>query len=170
MTMLSNVRTGSMFIASLAALLGLAAEARADFLVICPTASTDNWGGDAEGLTTRIQLSSDSTEQFFGPSDLLQCNYDPASGAEAEIRVPDDGSCDGTARITGGSAVFGRSEVFSSAEFAPDEIRVEGGECVLRVVAPLFLSMVMSTECTSNRDGRSFSCPDDAFQVTLFEP
>lgn len=167
--MFSNGRIGSMFLASFAAVLGLAAEARADFLVICPTATDVLWGGDAEGLTTRIQLGTDSTEQFFGPSDVLQCGYGLGDGAEAEIRVPDDGSCEGTALVTGLSAVFGRSEFFTSAEFAADA-RVEGDECVLRVDGGIFLSLLMSTECTSNRDGLSFDCPDDAFQVPIFTP
>ena len=163
-----NAMAGSLSFAALAASLGLAAEARADFPVICPSPVVI-WGGDAEGITEAVGLRMTSVEPPLDDGLALICAYFAEVGVVSEVRVPDDGSCSGTAQIIGETGVFGRSEVFDSVVFEASA-RVEGGECVLQVVAPVSVGLSMSTECSSNDDGFSWDCPDGAFQVQRFIP
>jgi hypothetical protein len=161
-------KNGSLLIAALAATVSLAAEARADFLVICPTSTLANWGGSGEGVSTRINAETEQLGQLVDETNVLSCMYPSVSG-ELSVRVPDDGVCSGTVRFTGENAVFGRTEGFLGNE-VPVESLIDQGQCVLRFVGDgaIVLDLVMTEACSFNGDGRSWTCPDNAFPV--FQP
>lgn len=158
---------GPLSFAALAASLALATEARAEFPVICPR-PVAVWGGDAAGIMRGIWARMTSAEPL-GDGHVLTCSYAAELGVVSEVRIPDDGSCSGSAKLTGPSIVFGRSEFFESVDV--DAVAsVEGDECVLRIMAPVSAALTMSQECSYNDDGLSWNCPDAAVQVPSFAP
>lgn len=163
-----NAKVGSLSLVALAVCLGVAPGARADFPVICPR-PVAFWGGDAAGISKGILTRMTSVEPPLDDSRLLACSYAAEVGVVSEVRVPNDGTCSGSAQLIGQSAVFGRSEVFESV--VVDAVaRTEGDECVLQIIAPVSAALTMSQDCSSNDDGLSWDCPDDAFQVSSLEP
>ena len=165
---LARTKSRFLVIAALAASFSAAAEAHAEYLVICPTAMTATWGGSGGGITQNIQQPTQQLGQLVDSTEVLSC-IAPDNVGPLELRVPDDGSCEATVRFSAINAVFGRSEVFLSGVFQARAF-VDGDDCVLRFNqrGPLGLDIQMTEACDFNGDEISWTCPDAA--VPRFNP
>lgn len=152
-------------IATLAgATLTLSADARADFLVLCPTGGfTASWSHTGGSQFTGPFAFDTVKELLIPPTRFLTCHI--AADSTVSVSYPSTGVCGGTVNMSAKSAVFGRNELFQS--FAqPTSAFTDGQVCVLEAdVNFLEVTVVMSENCESRNDGQGWNCPDSASQV-----
>jgi hypothetical protein len=141
-----------------------AGDARADFLVICPTGGlTVDWFGSGEGRVDQVSFPTVKSVGF-DPTTVLVCKVDAPARLQASF--PLDGACSGGAEYRGTSAVFGRNELFRSVETPAISAEVDGDECILGVpFGGQLMTLELTEPCESNNDDISWTCPDDAFPV-----
>jgi len=145
------------------ALLGLTAEARADFLVLCPNGGYNAAWSHTAGVQFTGPFTLVSRKQLeIRPTRVLRC--DILSRETISLSYATTGQCGGTVSMSAPSAVFGRNELFQSGPL-PTTPSSSGGVCTLK--ADLFfadMELEMSERCESVGT-IGWSCPDSARQV-----
>jgi hypothetical protein len=158
------VRTICTIALSVLALLAFSTEARADYLVLCPTggvlAEWDHTSGHDE---TGPHPFDASKELLVTPSRVLRCTLN--MDFIPSFSYPSSGACGGTVELWAQSAVFGRTEFFSSGRL-PVEADFGGGVCIMNAPDFVVISMTMSEACSSLRTGNGWDCPDSAEMVS----
>jgi hypothetical protein len=153
----------SLCLGALATSMARTENARADFLVICPTGNiTARWFGSGEGEVDQLPFPSFKLASSQSET-VLRCLIDAPGNMVQQFPV--NGQCSGGVEYSGGSSVFGRNEQFRSNRIDAD-VEVDGDECILRV--PLgreVMTLELTEPCESNDDDFSWTCPDDAFPV-----
>lgn len=146
------------------AMLGLTAEAKADFLVLCPTGGfTAAWSHTAGFQFSGPFAFGSIKELLIPPTRFLNCHI--TANEPISISYATTGVCGGTINMSASSAVFGRTELFQS--FAqPTSAFTDGRTCTLEAdVNFLTVTLEMSEQCSSLNNGLGWSCPDSAHQV-----
>lgn len=145
-------------------LLGLSAEARADYLVLCPTGITSAIWDHTSGTDETGPFQFDSNKELLvTPTRVLRCTLN--MDFIPSFSYDSSGACGGTVELWGNSAVFGRSEFFSSGRL-PAEADFSAGVCIMNAPNFVVVSMTMSERCTSLRTGNGWNCPDSAEMVS----
>ena len=145
-------------------LFSFSSEARADYLVICPTGSISASWEHTQGFgdTGPFQVRAQRELQLF-QTRVLRCDVN--LGFFPSFSYASDGDCGGTVEYLGFSAVFGRNEIFSSGKLEAEPTPAEQG-CVLNGPSFFVISMTMSEECTPLSQGDGWTCPDSATEVS----
>ncbi|HKO90203.1 MAG TPA: hypothetical protein VJU61_03560 [Polyangiaceae bacterium] len=146
------------------AMLGLTSEAKADFLVLCPTGGFTGAWTHTEGFQFSGPHAIPSQKELrVPPTRFLNCGINLSQLISISYATP--GVCGGTVSLSAPSAVFRRPELFQSATL-PARSFTNGRVCTLEVdVSSFTLSLEMTEECGSLSSGNGWSCPDSARQV-----
>jgi hypothetical protein len=159
-----NIKTFCAIATVAGATLAMSPDARADFLVICPTGGFTAAWSHTGGTQFDFPISFDSSKQLLiPPTRFLTCRIN--ADFNLSVSYPTPGVCGGTVSMFARSAVFGRPELFQS--FAqPASAFTDGQVCTLEAdVSFLDVTVVMSENCESRNDGQGWDCPDSASQV-----
>jgi hypothetical protein len=149
-----------------------AKEARADFLVLCPNNGTAAWVGT--GVPVLFSpVSIPASTPLISPRGerRLSCFYPDGQFITQEVPF-NNGQCIGGARLTGGSPVFNRPELFQSLDIVQGtNVSTDPNRCILGVLLDTVQLVVdMTEECDQISFGQ-WSCPDSARQIVPeFEP
>jgi hypothetical protein len=154
--------------AGFAASLHGVAEARAEFLVLCPNVGTAAWvGTGAPGGVEFSSVSVPTSTTIIAPGGVrrLSCFYPDGEFITKEVQF-NNGLCIGGARLSGNSPVFNRPELFQSVQIHQGtNVSPDPNRCILSVLLdPVQLVVDMTEECAQISFGQ-WVCPDSARQI-----
>jgi hypothetical protein len=143
-------------------------EARADFLVLCPSGGTAAWvGTGAPGGVEFSTVLIPTSTPLIAPNGVrrLSCFYPAGQFITKEVEF-NNGLCIGGARLAGSSPVFNRPEFFQSELIHQGtNVSRDPDSCILSVLLDsVELVVNMTEECDQITFGQ-WSCPDSARQI-----